>query len=100
MYLHLNAVESALSSATAPLCLGENALCVARYFNFAVYTDSLRINVLLLVPLLALETVEKCVYSDLVCSRGFFADLFVDVEGFTLMIGLVRCLAAELIVAL
>lgn len=54
----------------------------------------------MLLPLFTLETVVKCVYSDFVCLRGFLADLFVDIEGFTLIIGLVRCFAAELIVAL
>ena len=42
----------------------------------------------------------KCVYNDFVCLSGFLADFVVDVEGLTLMIGRVRCFAAELIVAL
>lgn len=76
-------------------------LCADKYFDLAVYTDSLRINILLLLPLLTLETVVKCVYSDLVvCLRGFLADLFADVEGLTLITGFVRCFAAELTVAL
>jgi hypothetical protein len=55
---------------------------------------------LLILALLTFDTVVKCVYNDFVCLSGFRADFVVDVEGLTLMIGRVRCFAAELIVAL